>query len=87
MTSIVTKDFLQCFARLPEEIRARARSAYRTWQANPSHRGLHFKPVRGHADLYSVRIGRSWRALGTLKGDTVTWLWIGSHAEYDGLIG
>ena len=86
MNSIVTKDFLDCFARLPDEIKTRARRAYRTWHADPSSRGLHFKPVRGQADLYSVRIGRSWRALGTLKGDTVTWFWIGSHAEYDGLI-
>ena len=86
MNSIVTKDFLACFARLPDEIKTHARRAYRTWQADPSSRGLHFKPVRGHIDLYSVRIGRGWRALGTLRGDTVTWFWIGSHSEYDGLI-
>ena len=86
MNSTVTNDFLECFARLPDEVRGRARRAARTWQADPSRRGSHFKPVRGHADLVSVRVGRRWRALGIFKGDTVTWFWIGSHAEYDGPI-
>ena len=27
-----------------------------------------------------------WRALGRRDGNTVTWFWIGSHAEYDRLI-
>ncbi len=86
MNSIVTEDFMDCFARLPEEVRQQARRAYRLWRANPSHPGLRFKSIHGHADLYSVRVGRGWRALGRLNGDTVTWFWIGSHAEYDGLI-
>ena len=77
---------MDCFARLPEEVRQHARRAYRLWRANPSHPGLRFKPIHGHTDLYSVRVGRGWRALGRLHGETVTWFWIGSHAEYDGLI-
>jgi len=87
VNSIVTDDFMDCFARLPEEVREQARRAYRLWRANPSHPGLRFKPIRGHAGLYSVRVGRGWRAMGRLEGPTVTWFWIGSHAEYDGLIG
>ncbi len=34
-------------------------------------------------NVYSVRIGLGYRALGVLEGSTVTWFWIGSHAEYD----
>ncbi len=86
MNSIVTHDFLECFARLPNEIREHARRAYRLWRDNPSHPGLHFKPIQGYAGLYSVRIGQRWRALGRLDGDTITWFWIGSHSEYDTLI-
>ena len=78
---------MECFARLPEEVREQAGRAYRLWRANPSHPGLRFKPIRGQAGLYSVRVGRAWRALGRLEGETVTWFWIGSHADYDGLIG
>jgi hypothetical protein len=45
---------------------------------------LRFKRV---GDEVSVRIGRHYRALGILKGDTVYWYWIGKHDEYDRLIG
>ena len=87
MNSIVTDDFMACFFALPAEVREQARRSYRLWRANPSHRSLRFKPIRGHKDLYSVRVGRRWRALGRLESETVTWFWIGSHAEYDGLVG
>ena len=43
MRSILTEDFLTCFTRLPDEVRAQARRAYRLWRDNPSHRGLRFK--------------------------------------------
>lgn len=87
MNSVVTEDFLACFAALPAEVREQARRAYRLWRTNSSHPSLRFKPIRGHDGLYSVRVGRGWRALGRLEADTVTWFWIGSHADYDGLVG
>ena len=86
MNSLITADFIKCFSELPREIQNQSRRVYLIWKANPSHPGLRFKPIQGHAALYSVRIGRGWRALGSLKGDTVTWFWIGSHAEYDQLV-
>jgi hypothetical protein len=87
VNSIVTADFMACFAALPPEVREHSRRAYRLWRANPAHPGLRFKPIRGHDGLYSVRVGLGWRALGRLDGNTVTWFWIGSHADYDQLIG
>jgi hypothetical protein len=87
VNSVVTEDFMGCFARLPEAVREQARRAHRLWRANPSHPGLRFKPIQGHEGLYSVRVGRGWRALGRLQGDVITWFWIGSHADYDGLVG
>lgn len=87
MNSIVTEDFLACFGSLPAEVREQARRAYQTWRTNPKHPGLRFKPIQGHEGLYSVRISIGWRALGRLEGDTVTWFWIGSHADYDKLVG
>jgi hypothetical protein len=86
MNSQVTEDFLARFARLPEPVKAQARKAYRLWRENPSHPGLHFKRIHGYEALYSVRLGLGWRALGLLEGNTITWFWIGSHAEYDQLI-
>lgn len=87
MNSLVTDDFRACFAALPNEVQAQARRAYQIWRANPAHPSLRFKPIQGHAGLYSVRVGLGWRALGHLEGNTVTWFWIGSHADYDRLIG
>ena len=86
MNSIITDDFRDCFAALPEEIREQARRAYRRWKDDPSHPGLRYKPIRGHPGLRSVRVGRGWRALGRVDGDTVTWFWIGSHADYDTIV-
>lgn len=78
---------MDCFARLPNEVQEQARRAYSVWRTTPSHPGLRFKPIQGHVGLYSVRVGLGWRALGRLEGNTVTWFWIGSHADYDALIG
>ena len=36
--------------------------------------------------VYSVRIGRGWRALGYMTDNSMVWFWIGSHAEYDRLL-
>jgi len=36
--------------------------------------------------MYSVRVGKGWRALGLVEGDTISWFWIGSHADYEKLL-
>jgi hypothetical protein len=87
VTSIVTRDFLDCFRRLPEPVKAQARRAYGLWRGNPQHPSLRFKRVHQTEPIYSVRVGLDWRALGTVENQTITWFWIGSHAEYDRIIG
>ena len=86
MNSRLSDDFLACYARLPSSVRTQARRAYRLWRANPSHSGVQFKRVHTTEPIYSARVGRRWRALGLLEDNTVTWIWIGSHAEYDALL-
>ena len=87
MNSQLTDDFLACFARLPDSVKAQARKAYRLWRENTSHPSLQFKRIHGEEEIYSVRIGLGWRALGLREQNTISWFWIGSHAEYDSLIG
>ena len=87
MTSRLTEDFVVCFRRLPEEIKILARKNDRLWRANPSHPSLHFKRVNQKEPIYSVRIGSGYRAVGLLEGNTISWFWIGTHADYDQLIG
>ncbi|MCB9150415.1 MAG: hypothetical protein H6641_16800 [Caldilineaceae bacterium] len=84
MNSRTTRSFRETFRALPPDVRERARQAYRLWRENPQLPGLRFKRV---GDQVSVRIGRQYRALGILQGDTVYWYWIGKHDEYDRLIG
>lgn len=86
MTSQITDDFLICFQRLPDSIREKARKAYRLWRNDPRHPSLHYKRIHATDPLYAVRVGIDWRVLGLLENDTMTWFWIGSHAQYDQII-
>jgi len=68
-------------------VKKQARIAYQRFRRNPSHPALHFKPITPHKDIYSVRIGLGYRALGTMpKSDEIIWFWIGTHAKYDSII-
>ena len=86
MNSHTNDEFRDCFRRLPPAIQTSARKAYQLWRQNPAHPSLQFKRIHGTEPLYSVRVALGWRVLGLLDDDTITWFWIGSHAEYDRLI-
>jgi hypothetical protein len=86
MKSQISGDFLECFRRLPDEIKQLARKNYRLWQADSSHPSLQFKRVGKREPVFSVRVGIGWRTLGLVEGDTITWFWIGTQADYDRLI-
>jgi hypothetical protein len=86
MNSHINRRFRELFAALPEHVRRQAREAYRLFQRDPSHPGLHFKPIYDDPLIYSARVGISYRALCTRDGNTVVWFWIGSHADYDRLL-
>ncbi len=86
MNSKLTDDFVACFARLPDTVKAQSRKNNRLWRADPKHPSLHFKRVHNRENLYSIRVGIGWRVLGLLDGDTIYGFWIGSHAEYDNVL-
>jgi mRNA-degrading endonuclease RelE of RelBE toxin-antitoxin system len=86
MISRTNQKFWKAYKQLPEEVRKQARSAYRLFVQDPFHESLHFKRVSQTRALWSVRIGRGYRALGIREDDVILWLWIGSHAEYDKLL-
>lgn len=87
MNSHTTRQFRELLHTLPIEIQKQAKHAYELFRKNPSHPGLRFKQVEaGPPPVYSVRVGISYRALGTVSGSTVIWFWIGSHADYDLLL-
>jgi hypothetical protein len=87
LTSRVHADFWWCFERLPEDIRERARQAYRRFADDPTHPGLRFKPLHSVLPLWSVRVTDSYRAVGIRKADDeIVWFFIGTHAEYERLL-
>jgi hypothetical protein len=81
--SKTTRSFWRNFDALPANVRRHAKQAYALFRNNPSHPSLHFKKLEGEQDIYSVRVGLNYRALGVMKGDRVVWYWIGDHREYD----
>ncbi|MBX3036465.1 MAG: hypothetical protein KF758_06095 [Anaerolineales bacterium] len=86
MKSHITAKFRKAFAELPVDVRKQARQAYRLFINNPNHPSLRFKSIHSTRPIYSVRIGRSYRAVGILEENDIIWYWIGSHADYDKLI-
>ena len=86
MKSHLTENFITCFNRLPERVKQSARRAYQFWRDDPHHPGLQFKRVGRRHEVYSVRVGIGWRAIGVKDADTMVWFWIGSHAQYDRLL-
>jgi hypothetical protein len=46
---------------------------------------LRFKPVHPTVPVYSVRVGKGYRALGR-RDDAGVRFWIGSHADDDKLL-
>ncbi len=71
MISHTNRRFREAFRVLPADIRKEARNAHKTFQQNPSHPGLRFKPVHPSQPIYSVRITGDYRALGVRDGDEI----------------
>ncbi len=53
-------------------------------KTDPKHPSLHFKKI---GSLWSARVGLHHRALAATEGDDAIWFWIGTHSEYDRLVG
>jgi hypothetical protein len=67
--------------------RLAARRAYGTFAENPDHPSLRFKKLSGYDHVWSVRINEQYRAVGERHGDTMIWVWVGTHNEFDHLFG
>jgi hypothetical protein len=86
MQSQATRQFWRLFSHLPADAQRDAKRAYRLFQSSPAHPGLQFKKLEGEDNIYSVRIGLEYRALGVMKRNRIVWYWIGSHDEYDRIV-
>ena len=83
MKHYASADFWRAYWALPADIRELADKNYGILKANPRHPSLRLKRIE---ELWSVRIGARYRALGVDIPDGILWIWIGNHAGYDKLI-
>ncbi len=84
--SIATRRFWDLFNGLPPEIQKLAIKNYKLWRRDPHHPSLRFRRLQGSGDRFTVRVGDRYRALGRLTDETITWVWIGTHSEYDRIV-
>ncbi|MGQ0634415.1 MAG: type II toxin-antitoxin system RelE family toxin [Planctomycetaceae bacterium] len=83
MKSTTVPEFWQLYRKLPKRIREAARNAYRRFQDDPSHPALFLHRLEGNTDFWSVRVTLGYRAVGLVDRGTITWFWIGKHADFD----
>jgi len=69
---------------LPDAVRDLADKNFALLKREPNNPSLRFKKV---GRFWSVRVGLRYRALATEVDGGLLWFWIGSHADYDALIG
>ncbi|HEY7336181.1 MAG TPA: hypothetical protein VH639_14925 [Bryobacteraceae bacterium] len=86
MKSLATRRFWSLFHALPNEVQRLAAKNYHLWRKNPSHPSLHFRRLKGSDDRFTIRVGDRYRAVGLLRSETLIWVWIGTHAEYDRMV-
>ena len=84
MRHYASPKFWHAYENLPAAARVTADKNFGLLKADPQHPSLHLKKV---GRFWSVRAGLRYRALGVDVEDGILWFWIGSHAEYDALIG
>jgi hypothetical protein len=76
-------EFWQLYESLPPRIQQDARRAFGIFKQNPNYPSLHFKPLQGYKNVYSVRVGIHYRAVARRDDETLYWFWIGSHSDFD----
>ena len=84
MRHFASPSFWAAYDKLPPQIRALAERNYALLKKNPQHPSLRLKKV---GRFWSVRVGLRYRALAVEIEDGLLWFWIGSHADYDAMIG
>lgn len=84
MRHFASPKFWEAYRHLPEQVRALADKNYALLKENPQHPSLQFKRI---GRFWSVRVGLRYRALAAEADGDLVWFWIGSHADYDAMIG
>src|SRR5271157_3179411 len=71
LNSYCDEEFWKLFAGLPSHVQKQANNAYAHFKRDIWHPSLHFKCINKKKQLYSVRIGKDYRAVGRKNNDTI----------------
>jgi hypothetical protein len=83
LKSLTRPSFWRAYDGLDPRTREAARKTYRLFAENPDHPSLRFKKLGGYEHVWSIRINEQYRAVGERSGDTIVWVWVGSHNDFD----
>ena len=84
MKSRATARFWKLYAALPARVQQLTRKNYRLWLDDQNHPSLAFKRLKGGSGKrFSIRVGDHYRAIGQRLDDSIEWVWIGSHEDYN----
>jgi hypothetical protein len=78
-----TTRFWGSYNSLEPEVKKLADKNFDLLKNHPSHPSLKFKKV---GNFWSARVGLKHRALAIEQNHGLTWVWIGTHEDYDRLI-
>lgn len=84
MKHLASPDFWEWYRRLPKQVQQLADTSYALLKVDLFHPSLHFKKIGKYR---VVRVGLHYRALAVEVEEGLLWFWIGSHSEYDKLLG
>lgn len=89
-----TQRFRECYAQLPQRVQRLTRLTAVAFDADPTrstfrlHELTDTSKSRHLPGSFSVSVTMGYRAIYTLEESGVRiWYWVGSHADYDTLVG
>ncbi len=80
LRSFLTPSFQKLYADLPNAVQKLADEKYQLFKQDPFHPSLEF---RAKGKVWTVAIGRTYRAIARRFGNDLHWVWIGSHEDYN----
>ena len=84
LRSLALPQFWRRHRELPESVRRLADSKFALFEIEPFHPSL---GLQQKGEVWTVNIGRSYRAIAYREGNDCHWFWIGSHEAYNELLG
>ena len=84
MKHFASPEFWGLYRALPQSVRDLADRNFALLKNDTRHPSLHLKKVGRY---WSVRVGIRYRAVAVEVADGLLWFWIGSHEDYNKLMG